>query len=359
MLLHRYVIREFFPPFIIGLAVFTFLLVARQLVLVMDLFLNRGVELGILLKMSGLILPMFLPLSIPMAALLAALLAYGRLSEDGEITALRSAGLSLFRYSWPNLALGLVLSLLLVYFNLNLAPRAAMEFKNIYSAVARQNPLALFSAKVVNNFGEYQIYVEKMDRRKNKISGVTIYRLNPESGPTRILAPEGEVSSSLSEGLTLELREGTIHQPSQDKESQYTITKFNKFILRVPAQADSVKEAATAREMTYSELKAKAQDAIWKNIDPAAWKTEIQMRFSVAFAPFIFVLLGTILGLSFKRNIKSAGIGMSLIVILFYYGLMIFMTSLSSQGAFSPLILAWVPNLLALGVGSGLWVKAR
>ena len=348
-LLHRYVIREFLPPFVIGLAVFTFLLVVRQLVLVMDLFLNRGVELAVLLKMSGLILPMFLPLSIPMAVLLAALLSYGRLSEDGEITAFRSAGLPLIRYSWPNLALGLGLSFLLVFFNLNLAPRAAMEFKNIYSSVARQNPLALFSAKVVNNFGEYQIYVEKMDRRKKKISGVTIYRLNPESGPTRILAPEGEVSSVPGEGLTLELTDGAIHQPSQDKESQYTITKFNKFALRVPAQADEAPQAASAREMTYSELKVR---------NPAGWRTEYHMRISVAFAPLMFVLLGTVLGLSFKRGSKSAGIGMSLIVILLYYGLVIFMTSLSSQGAFSPLVLAWVPNLLALSAGCGLWMRA-
>ena len=357
-LLSRYVIREFIPPFGIGLAVFTFLLVVRQLVLVMDLFLNRGVELAVIFKMSALVLPMFLPLSIPMAVLLAALLCYGRLSEDGEITAFRSAGLHLLAYSWPNLVLGLFLSFLLVYLNLDLAPRAAMEFKNIHFSVASQNPLALFSPKVMNNFGEYQIYVEKMDRRKQKISGVTIYRLNPDSGPTRITAPRGEVSTVPNEGLTLELTDGTIYQPSQDKESQYTITKFNRFALRVSAQARDELRPVSAREMTFSELRKKARKAEQEHANPSSWIKETQVRIAVAFAPFLFLLLGTVLGVRVRRGSKSIGVGASLIVILIYYGLLIFMTSIASKGVWMILFLAWVPNLLALALGGWLWRKA-
>src|SRR5690242_14803091 len=123
-LLPRYVLREFLIPFAIGLFIFTFLLIVNQVFLIMDLFLNRGVELSIILRLVSLIFPMFIPLSLPMAILLAALLSYGRLSEEGEITAFRSGGLTLFQYSWPNLVLGFILSCALVWFNCTLAPRA-------------------------------------------------------------------------------------------------------------------------------------------------------------------------------------------------------------------------------------------
>ncbi len=356
-LLNRYVVKQFLPPFLVGLAIFTFLLVINQLFLIMDLFLNRGVDLGILLRMVWLIFPMFLPLSIPMAALLAALLCYGRLSEEGEITAFRSGGLALIQYCWPNLLLGFLLSLLLIYFNLNLAPEANMEFKNIHYAVAQQNPLALFAPKVMNHFGEYKVYVEKMDRRKRVISGVSIYRMNPDSGPTRILAPEGEVVSSPGDGLMIKLTNGAVHQPSQDKNTQYTITKFNRFSLRIPVRSEESPRPVTAREMTYSELREKAAEALQNRLSPQPWRTEAHARIAVAFAPFMFIMLGTVLGVQVRRGSKSVGIGMSLIVIVAYYGLLVFMVSVASGGNFSPFILTWVPNLSALLLGGGLWIK--
>ncbi len=356
-LLYRYILRQFLPTFLVGLAIFTFLLVINQLFLIMDLFLNRGVALDILLRMVGLILPMFLPLSIPMAALLAALLSYGRLSEEGEITAFRSAGMALFQYSWPNLLFGLAVSALLVYFNLNLAPQAAMEFKNMHYAVAQQNPLALFAPKVMNHFGEYKVYVEKMDRRKRKISEITIYRINPESGPTRISAPEGEVVSSPGDGLMIKLSNGAIHQPSQGKETQYNIMKFERFSLRIPVQTEEGPRPIAVREMTYAELKEKAAEAVRDHLSPASWRTEVHARIAAAFAPALFILLGTVLGVRVKRGSKSIGVGMSLIVISIYYGLLVFMISVAAQGLYPPMVLAWVPNLMALGIGGALWFK--
>ncbi len=97
-LLQRYVVREFLPPFLLGLLVFTFLLVLNNLFLMMDLFLNRGVEIQMIIYMTLLVLPMFLPLSIPMSALLASMMAYGRLAEEGELTALKSSGCSLSHF---------------------------------------------------------------------------------------------------------------------------------------------------------------------------------------------------------------------------------------------------------------------
>ena len=357
-LLSKYMLREFLPPFAVGLFIFTLLLVVNQLFLLMDLYLNRGVDLFIILKMVGLVLPMFFPLSIPMAALLAALWSYGRLSEDGEITALKSSGCSLFLYSWPNLALGLALSLTLVYFNMELAPLATMEFKTIHYAVAQQNPLALFAPKVMNNFGEYKIYVEKMDRRKKKLTGVSIYKLNPDTGPTRILAPAGEVTSEPGEGLTIRLMNGAIHQPGQRKESQYTITKFDGFSLRVPTETEEKPRAVTSYEMTADELEAKAAQAEREHASPAGWRTEKNRRIAVAFAPLAFILLGIALGMRVRRGSRSLGIGMSLIVILVYYGLLFSMVTLSSRGIFSPLLLTWAPNFIAFAAGGELWRRA-
>ena len=107
--------------------------------------------------------------------------------------------------------------------------------------------------------------------------------------------------------------------------------------------------------MTFSELRAKARESVENHLSPARWDTEANLRIAIAFAPFLFVLLGIALGVQFKKNSRSIGVGLSLIIIVLYYGLFLFFTSLASQGAFSPLLLTWCPNLIILAAGIFLW----
>jgi lipopolysaccharide export system permease protein len=356
-LLYRYILGEFLPPFLVGLLVFTFVLILHHLFMMMDLFLNRGVELLIILRMVGLILPMFLPLSIPMACLLAALIAYGRLSEDNELTAFKSAGCSLPHYSVPNLLFALLLSFGLVFFNLYVAPRSTQAFKDIHYAVAQKNPLALFSPKVMNHFGEYKIIVEEMDRRRKLLRNISIYRINPVGPPTRIIAPEGDLKTARDGSVTLDLVNGALHQPNSSKDNEYTITKFNRFSLRIPTKDEGEAPQITPREMDYSQLRAKMKEAAAQNLPVTPFKTESNLRIAISFAPTVFVLLGTALGILFRKGSKSVGIGISIVVILVYYGLFIMSVNLSSRGLFSPAVLTWIPNLIALTVGAAVWRK--
>ena len=358
LLVHRYTLREFLHPFGIGLLTFTFVLTLHYLFLMMDLFLNRGVQLFLVLKMALLVLPMLFPISLPMAALLASLMAYGRMTEEGELTALKSSGCSLSQYTTPNILFGLVLSFILIYFNLFLAPKATGSFKDLHHSFIQKNPLALFAPKVMNHFGEYKIIVETMDRKKKKLSGIGIYKLNNKGAPTRILAPEGTLEVSAKEGITLQLLSGAIHQPNPDKEQEYTITKFNKLALRIPAEIHETDRVLTPREMTYPELRKKIKESVTKKTSTLPWQTENNLRVALSFAPFVFVLLGTGIGVRIKKSSRSTGIGLTLVILLVYYGLVILAISLSTQGVFSPLVLTWIPNLIMIGAGVLLLRKA-
>lgn len=356
-LLRWYILKEFFPSFGLSLLLFTFILISHQLFLIMDLFLNRGVGLELILKMTIPILLTFLPLSIPMASLLASIISYGRLSEDGELTALRSAGCALSQYGSPNILLALLFSIFLVYFNLNIVPQATTEFKNIHHSVIQQSPLALFAPKIMNRFGEYKVVVDKIDRRKKKLTEISIYKTNPVGAPTRIVAPEGLMSSNPEQEMILQLFNGAVHQPNPNKDSEYTITKFNKFSLRIPSKIENEERVKTPREFNYAELQNKVRESIEKNMTPAPWKTERDLRIALAFTPTVFIILGVILGVQLKKGSKSIGIGMSLVIILLYYGLLVLMIPLSSQGLSNTFLLTWTPNLIALFAGLIGWIR--
>ena len=95
-------------PFLISLLMITFILFINFLLRAIDRFLGKGLDILIILEYLFLNLAWIIALSIPMAMLLATLATFGRLSEDNEINALRSSGIS-FQYLELHLFLDLVL----------------------------------------------------------------------------------------------------------------------------------------------------------------------------------------------------------------------------------------------------------
>ena len=102
-ILTRYVLTEYISPLLLGIIIFTFVLLLDNIFDFIDLFLNKGIKIATILKLLFLILPGIFSLTVPMGFLLGSLLSFGRLSEDGEITALRSSGQHILRLFWPPL----------------------------------------------------------------------------------------------------------------------------------------------------------------------------------------------------------------------------------------------------------------
>jgi len=111
-IVHRYIFREILVPFALGLSLFTFVLLIARLIKLIELVVNRGVPLVSVLRLLTYILPAFLEVTLPMAMLLAILVAFGRLSADSEMVALRSSGLSLYQLV-PPVAVFVVIAMLL------------------------------------------------------------------------------------------------------------------------------------------------------------------------------------------------------------------------------------------------------
>src|SRR5918993_1181581 len=100
-IIDRYVIREVLWPFVIGLLVFTFMLIIPFLIEYAESFISKGVPMLVVLRVMGTLLPSALALTIPMSLLLGLLVALGRLSADREFVALQACGVSLFRLMRP------------------------------------------------------------------------------------------------------------------------------------------------------------------------------------------------------------------------------------------------------------------
>ena len=118
-LLFRYILKEHLYPFFIALFILLFVLLTNFLLKAIDKFLGKGLSITVLIEYIILNLAWILALAVPMSVLIATLMAYGRMSSDNEITALRTCGISYLKILMPSLFFGILITFIMIWFNNN------------------------------------------------------------------------------------------------------------------------------------------------------------------------------------------------------------------------------------------------
>ena len=103
----RYVLKQFIVTAIFALVAFTVIFVVIDLMENLDDFLDRNATFGIIATYYLYFIPEILKLMLPVGMLLSALFTTGRLSTFSELTALKSSGMSLYRFMAPLLIFSL------------------------------------------------------------------------------------------------------------------------------------------------------------------------------------------------------------------------------------------------------------
>ena len=122
-ILSLYIIREISSLFLLGIVIFTLVLLMGRLITLTDLVVSHGVPLTDVCRMILYLVPSFLVFTIPMATLLAVLLAFGRFSADNEIVVIKASGISLIQIMPPVIFCALIAALLSLYCRFTVAWR--------------------------------------------------------------------------------------------------------------------------------------------------------------------------------------------------------------------------------------------
>lgn len=355
-ILHVYVFREILVPFALGLGVFTFILLLARLLKLIELVVNRGIPATTVGQVFLCLLPAFLEVTVPMAMLLAILVAFGRLSADSEITALRSSGVSLYQLIPPIATFVVIVTLatgVLAWYG---RPWGNRSLRTAMWDIARTRATAGLKPQVFNDeFPGLIIYAEQIDNTADTLQRVLIADERDPQQQNTVFARSGYMISDVErETVTLRLLDGTIHTTDTTAGASYQ-TEFRSYDVNLDLRAtlaDARGRTDDPNELSIDQLRtviaAKRRDG-----RPAtAELVEYHRKFAIPFACVVFGLIAVPLGVQPARTVRSRGFAVSLVVIFAYYMLLSTGQGFAEQGRVPPMIGLWLPNVVlgALGV---------
>ena len=342
--------------FALGLGTFTFVLLMDQMMRLMDLIINKGAPVGVVLRLIFYILPFSLTVTIPMSVLLAVLATYGRVSSEGEAIVLKTSGLSLYRLMAPGVLFGIVATLATLWISVLVQPNSTRAFKTLTHQLYQTKSLTALEEGVFNPvYPGLTVYVDRLKERDGTLQGILIIDRRSQTDQHLVIAQKGKMLNKNGEAETpigIQLSKGNTHISSRDNPGRYRNLQFETYDLQVPTGgilAETVERARQGKEMNLGELRA--QIARLKKDGGQAWplRVELHKKFALPIACLILSAIGAPLAIRIKKASRGVSLALSVAFAVFYYILLATGESLGSRGRIEPAIGVWFPNL-TLGI---------
>lgn len=261
MILYRYILRNHYIPFIFSLITLMCIFLLQFLMKFADRMVGKGLDAWVITKLIVFNLSWMVVLVVPMATLVSTLMAFGNMSQNNEVTIMKSSGVSLYKMMLSPLLASLVLSILLYLFNNEVLPDANHQAKNLMHDISRTKPTlslepGFFSQEVPN----YAILARNIDQKTNDLFELTIYDY---SNPTKInvvTAKRGKIFFSANQTkLIMALEDGEIHESNVQNTSMYRTLRFERHKIAMNADLFSFQQSGPTsrgeRELSVENMK--------------------------------------------------------------------------------------------------------
>ena len=358
-ILRNHVTKEWFSVFALAIFIISFLLLVGNIVKLVEMVIAKGVGLTTVGKLFIYMLPSLLIFSIPISILCATLLCFGRMAYDNEITAIRASGISLYPLLFVILLAGVMFSLLCLYFNDSLIPRAHYLIRTTVQEIGIKNPTAYIEEKTfIKAFRNHIMFIYKI--KGNYLEDVRIFQPQSDKPTRTIVAEKGEfISIPEKSMIKLILKNGSADEPDFENPDVFYKVNFKKYqlSLNLNEKNNLQKLDKKVQDMTIRELKKEIKDMQSLGVDHRPLLVGLYRKYSLAFSSMIFILIGIPLAIRIKPRERSMGFGLSVIICLLYYFLMAAGESLALRNTISPLLGVWMPNLFFLILGLFLCFK--
>ncbi len=354
-IINRYIFKEFLAPFAVNVSFFTFIFLMAELIQITNWIVNYSISLATVLRMILYQIPFLLIFVIPISVMITTLVTFLRLSNENEILAIKSGGVSIYALLVPVFAfcsLGFVLTMAMSVYG---QPKGRAALRELTQQVVSSNVTIGLSERIFNdNFEDVVVYVNEINPKNKTLTDVFIEDKRQPDRVTTVIAPRGQIFDDSQRAVShLILFNGTILQVGLKDKVSHSV-QFDRYDISLqmksaPAKKD--KDHERPKEMRTGDLKRFVKTA--QSRDDFYFKAllELNRRFALPFGCFALGLLAVPLGVQSKTAKRSFGIFLGLVFYLFYYLMMSVGKIYGETGVYPPAIGMWLPNFVTGGLG--------
>lgn len=187
---------------------------------------GKGIELSVLSEFFIYAAASMVPLALPLAILLSSLISFGDLAEKSEMTAMKAAGISLFRIMRPMMIAVMFLSAGAFYFSNNVLPKSQMKLWALIFSLRQKSPeLQIPVGEFYDEISGYHFYVREKTR-DGALLNLMIYDYSDGFNQVKLMvADTGRLSTSADHRyLVLDLINGEGFEDLNRKQQRATGT---------------------------------------------------------------------------------------------------------------------------------------
>jgi lipopolysaccharide export system permease protein len=352
-LLDRYLSLELTLPFLTGLTGFLLIEIGTLLFNGMiELMLASHTPVGLVALALLYKVPLFVQLALPMAMLFGVSIGINRMAREGEINAMRIAGVSLRRMLLPLLGVGLVVSVGDFYLGEKVVPPASERADRLIQKMWLQSEMPQVQPDTFFHAGNYWFYVGTMQKSADNrflFNKVMVYKTQIGSYPILTTAQVGAAEVSETGKMTVILQKCRTMNLSNRQE---TVVEENKITLHVDANLEQFMVAQRKPEaMSTAEINKMIQQFASGGRAPGFLVMFYHLKYSIPASCLVVVLVSMPFAVHFSRSGSFVGFLLSIILFFFYYNTYFLFRLLGNSGFLHPLLAAWGHNVIFSIIG--------
>lgn len=207
------IIKAFIGPFLATFFTALFVLVMQFFWLYIDDLVGKGLDIGTLAHLTGLVAINWVPLALPLALLLSSIMTFGNLGESFELVAIKSAGIPLLRFMQPLFFVSIFIGGISFLFANNIMPVAALKLNTLkYDIIVTKPAFEIKEGIFYDKIEGYVIKIGQKSKDGNTIKNVVIYEKNYGLQDYSLVAESGVMKITPGNKLEFDLKNGWRYQ---------------------------------------------------------------------------------------------------------------------------------------------------
>jgi lipopolysaccharide export system permease protein len=337
MILDRYLVKQFFPIFVVASAMFILLLALIDLFANIFRYLSYQVPVREILRISLFYLPKCFSYALPISLLFAAAYTLGDLYARNELTSIFSSGIPFRRFCLPLVIIGIFASVFAFYFE-DIAVVPTLRVKNSLSRqYLRQEREQSNSDVVIRTRGGNLIYaVDYFDYDALVLNGLVIVEQGGEKGLiAHVRSPRAVWTGEywfLSNAVIYQWEGGLLRvRPLEDTQ----VYRENPETFR--------RNAVNVEELRFTDARLLVEDLKLAGLPFILAQSDYYHRFSFSTVSLVVIVLSISMGGRFRKNILLMSLLASLSVTVVFYVMEMISMMLARLGYIPPIVGAWFP----------------